>query len=720
VEDEHTAIRQRADARVRASARPSPKQSAPADPSPARTARVRAPKRTRARMGKHRLREAVGVAAAALAAGAIVGVAGSLNGLPRVAGAVSGTARVASSELTTGIRALLGSDVSASQEAFGRASSLFAQAEGDLAHSTTLAVRLLASLDPKDRYVAGKKLLVAGQKLSALGPDATALVSLFQKTAPVTTETAAEKNSALTEALIEGRPLLERLATELKDVRKTVSSIPPTGVPEDLRMTLADLRGSLDGLSSVMDGVVGSHDVLLELLGARRDRQYLIVFENNRELRPTGGFIGSFALVDVSQGKVENVHVDSIYNPDGQLPDALIPPRPLMKLTDRWYTRDANWFADFRRSARKIASLFERSGGPTVDGVIAVTPTVLERLLRVTGPIDMPAYDVTVTADTVVDDIQRLVTFDYREPQNPKAFLSDLLPEVLNRVTALPAERWGDLVGVLTESVREKHILVSLRDEAAQDRIERLGWGGTIDAADGDYLTRVEANVGGNKTDDLIDQTVDYDVAVAADGSATATLVVTRHHEGSPDGQPGVVPERDWARMPNVIYERTLVPKGSELLEARGFTSETDVPSPFVSTADYRTYTQDPDLGALEEGSTRHPTGTDIGEEEGKTSFGHWIVTPPGETTVTVYRYRLPFRFDLTSLLSTPFRYELLLQQQPGHLPVQTRATVRLPAGFRVAWAGPADRISHDGEQKTTMSTMLSRDMAWGVVAERQ
>jgi hypothetical protein len=132
-----------------------------------------------------------------------------------------------------------------------------------------------------------------------------------------------------------------------------------------------------------------SHAVVLELLGSRQDRQYLVMFQNNRELRPTGGFIGSFALVDVSRGEVRKVLVDTIYNPDGQLKDFLIPPVPLQKITDRWFARDANWFADFRTSASKVAHLFERSGGPTVDGVLAITPVLLEDLLRLTGPISM-------------------------------------------------------------------------------------------------------------------------------------------------------------------------------------------------------------------------------------------------------------------------------------------------------------------------------------------
>jgi hypothetical protein len=459
--------------------------------------------------------------------------------------------------------------------------------------------------------------------------------------------------------------------------------------------------------------------VLLELLGARQDRQFLFVFENNRELRPGGGFIGSFALADVSKGLVKKVQVDTIYNPDGQLRDFIVPPLPLQKITDRWFTRDANWFADFRLNAQKISTLFERSGGPTVDGVIAITPTVLEQLLRVTGPIPMPTYDVTVNADNVIDETQRLVTFDYNKEENkPKEFLGDLMPEILNRINKLPNERWGELLGVFSDSLKQKQILVWLRNEDAQKKVEGLNWGGAIEDTEGDYLMRVEANIGGHKTDELIEQSVKYDVSYDESGQATATLITTRHHSGSKEGRAGWNQDEDWYSKPNVIFERTLVPKGSTLLEASGFTKNSDVPTPYKNTADYQTYVQDQDIVELEKNSITHPSGTVISQESNKTSFGNWIVTPPGETTVTIYRYRLPS--EAIKELKTPFSYSQLIQKQPGHQPIKMEATVRVPSGFRLTWGGPEGGMTFDGTRKATFTGILKSDMVWGVVIDKE
>jgi len=664
------------------------------------------------RIRKESVWEAARVGVGVLVVGMIVGLISSVSAAPQIAGVVEDTAKQGANHLMAGLKAISVADVSAGKQELNAAEQLFTDAQERINSSTSLAVRLLARLDPKERYIAGENLLEAGKKLSALGSDAGQLTMLFQQQ---------DKTDSFTDALEKSFPLIEKLAKELKDVDSKIKDISPEALPKNMQADLLQLQGGVHSLSNLVTGYLNSHDVLLELLGARQDRQYLFLFENNREIRPGGGFIGSFALADVKRGKVKKVHVDTIYNPDGQLKDFLVPPAPLQKITDRWFTRDANWFADYRDSARKVAMLFERSGGPTVDGVIAITPTVLEQMLRVTGPVPMPQYKVTVTSDNVIDETQRLVTFEYdKEENNPKAFISDLLPEVLDRLMKLPRERWGDLVSVFSESLKEKQILIWLREQDAQAKVENLGWSGAIEKTEGDYLLRSEANIGGHKTDDLVEQSVDYDVSVEADGSAVATLVTTRHHTGSPAGRPGWDQDEDWYSKANVIYERTLVPQGSVLLEARGFTKDGEVPTPYKNSADYRTFVQDQDLAELDKNSSRSETsGTIIGQESGKTSFGNWIVTRPGETTVTVYKYRLPFTYDLRSLVSSPFSYQLLIQQQPGHRPVHTEATLRLPPGFKIVWGGPEGGVTFEGDRKATFTGEVASDSVWGIVVER-
>jgi len=662
--------------------------------------------------GKNNLLESSRVAFAVFLIGGAVGLIGAVNGLPDVVKAVGAVAKEGAQHLTLGLKAIAGSDVEAGKEELGQATKLFTDAQEQLDSSTSIALRLLAKLDPKDRLDSGENLLLAGKQLSALGGDATQLAQLFRQ--PKTS------NQSLTDLLEKSQPLVKSLSEQLNKINGEIEDINPSVLPSEMRGDLLQLQKSVHVLAQVISGYLDSHEVLNMLLGAKQDRQYLFLFENNRELRPGGGFIGSFALANLSKGEVKKVKVDTIYNPDGQLRDYIVPPTPLKKITDRWFARDGNWFADFRTNAQKVATLFEKSGGPTVDGVIAITPSVLQQLLRVTGPIPMPDYNLTIDANNVIDETQRLVTFDYdKEENNPKAFIGDLMPEVMSRVTKLPQDRWGDVVSMFGDSLKQKQVLIWFRDSDAQMRIESLGWGGKVEETKSDYLMRVEANIGGHKTDDLMEQSVKYDVSFNDTGEAIATLIITRHHKGSGNGRPDWNPDEDWFRKTNVIYERTLVPKGSVLLEANGFTKTTDVPTPYANKADYKTFVQDADVSELEKDSTTATNGTVVSEESGKTSFGNWIVTKPGGTTVTIYKYRLPENKNLNIGKDSPINYQLLSQQQPGHQPVKLEASVHIPQGFRFEWAGPESGITYNGEQNVNFTTIQKSDNVWGVVIDK-
>jgi len=137
-----------------------------------------------------------------------------------------------------------------------------------------------------------------------------------------------------------------------------------------------------------------------------RDGNYLILFQNNNELRSSGGFIGSFAEVEVKGGRPGSIDFGTnIYKLDEPFAAQVVvpPPAPLLRITGgRWTLRDSNWAADFPQAAEQILWFYEREWGMAgketrLDGVIALTTTVIEELLRLTDPIEMPAYTTTLT-----------------------------------------------------------------------------------------------------------------------------------------------------------------------------------------------------------------------------------------------------------------------------------------------------------------------------------
>ncbi|KKR89479.1 MAG: hypothetical protein UU36_C0026G0003 [Candidatus Uhrbacteria bacterium GW2011_GWE2_41_1153] len=170
-----------------------------------------------------------------------------------------------------------------------------------------------------------------------------------------------------------------------------------------------------------------------------------------------------------------------------------------------------------------------------------------------------------------------------------------------------------------------------MQDNKLQSDIKALGWSGSLLQTDGDYLMVVDSNLGGGKTDSVIKQDIDVDVEIQADGSIINTVTITKEHTGLANAL--------FEGINNVDYLRLYVPKGSELLQASGF----EIPDESLFKIANAPLATDKDLLLWTSNFTQDPiSGTDIWNEQGKTVFGNWMQTKPGETEIVTFTYRLP------------------------------------------------------------------------------
>ena len=151
------------------------------------------------------------------------------------------------------------------------------------------------------------------------------------------------------------------------------------------------------------------------LLGMDKPMKYLILFQNNMELRPTGGFIGSFSIISFDKGRMTEIVVNDVYSADGQLKGHVDPPEALrIHLGEGgWYLRDANWDPDFSISADKIEWFLDKEINTKVDGVIAIDLSFVQKLLKITGPINLVDFSKTITAENIYINTQNEVESDF-------------------------------------------------------------------------------------------------------------------------------------------------------------------------------------------------------------------------------------------------------------------------------------------------------------------
>lgn len=641
-------------------------------------------------------------------------------GIWSLQGAGRGTAIIASlqqrvthafMDVTTAQTALANVDTATGERSFQAAFTELSSAQQEMDQALSTSKQVLSVLDVTGTVRAGQGMLFVGSALAKAGEHISRAMKPFFDTA---------QTGALTDSIIASRPELALAQTELDAADEKIKGISGIFLPSKLQEQIKKLQDSIPRARNAISMLRSESETFLTLLGADRDKQYLFLFANNDEIRPVGGFIGTIGLVNVSRGKVENIDVHSVYDGDGQLKEFFAPPNPLLPIVDRWYLRDSNWFVDFSKSAQKASQLFEKEGGPTVDGVVLMTPTVIKNLLAVTGPIEVPGYGKTVSAENFNEITQGEVTYNYDKSVNkPKQFLSDLTPILLTKLFASGAS--GKQLATLeafTKSLAEKDLLLSFKDEKVQQEVDRLGWGGTLPKDAPGFLMIDNANIGGHKSDQFMEQEIDYRTTITEQGDADVVVVVRRTHKG-PDEKIDYPypPGEDPAFKLNTIYQRMLVPKGAILLESKGFTAQSDVPRPIIAPSDIPMKI-DPDVADWQLSQHGSPSGAVIGGESGYTFFANWIVTKPGETSVTLTHYRVPHAIAMPSYLHPAASYVLNVFKQSGQKRTLVRASIQIPDSMSIVHVVPDSGVTRESDTTAVYRGQLTSDLLPGIVFE--
>lgn len=621
--------------------------------------------------------------------------------------------------LQSSTAAVLHTDLPQAQYDLNAALSSFSQAEAVI-EKEHRALVYVASLLPVvgDKVQSRSHILSAGHSV-ALG-NTYLVKGLGEAMASSTTKMDLVDRLGLFKIHVRGAiPHYETALTELAQVKPENLPVEYQSSFQDFRVLFTAVIQDLKNMNSVLSGIE-------TVLGSDQPKRYLVLFQNHHELRATGGFIGSVAIVDVQRGKITNIEVPpgGSYDFKGQLDTYVKAPLPLQMVNARWEFQDANWFPDFPASAQKAAWFYEHSRGATVDGVIAVNASVLERLLHTIGPIKNDQYGVVLSATNALDTLQTIVESGPDKAKNqPKAIIGSVLNQILSNHLEPSAEQLVPLITELFAALTQKEIQIYTTDAKAQVQFAALGWTGEITktAANQDYLLVVNTNLNGGKTDSRIVDTVEHQAVVQADGSVVDTVIIRRKHTGQAD------PSSLYG-LANSSYLRVYVPRGAELLKASGFI----YPDENRFKVPEKWYKTDTDLAGTETERGFHvESGTRITEEFGKTAFGNWITTQPGEETEVWFTYKLPFtiaptysesRTAATSawerlVPSSPAsRYTLLIQKQSG-TNTEYSTQIIYPNNFIPTWHSRDDYEL--GTNGARWSGTLLTDELFGVVVKK-
>ncbi len=475
----------------------------------------------------------------------------------------------------------------------------------------------------------------------------------------------------------ESQTVLAQANEDIDAALEELNRIPETGLLRQLQNAVDPVREKLPLVKKVVDEVATFSRTIPLLAGYPEERTYLFLLENNTELRPAGGFIGTYGVLRVQDGEIEEFTTDNIYNIDIPAEEFLTiePPAPLktyLKST-AWFLRDSNWSPDFPTSAEEALRFYQLERGPVqhFDGVIAVTPTFIESLIGLTGSLQVE--NVTFTKENFIDTLQYQVEQGYYRQgiseSERKEIIGELADMLLDRLLALPQSQWDELWSTFTEDVAKKQIMIYLRDPSLQSIIEEENWGGATTETVGDYLAVVDANMASLKSDPGVKRTIDYSVTLEG-GKAFGDLTVTYRNEGT----------ITWKSTRYRTFVRVYTPEGSTLLLAEGYLTN----------------------DKIQNGKPTQPTTE---SELGKTVFAGFTSIEPQETGTIHLRYELP---ESVAKLLREKQYLLDVQKQAGagdHV-----LNLRVNGGYRVKSALPFELNPSTSGSEANFSGFLNQD----------
>ncbi len=529
------------------------------------------------------------------------------------------------------------------------------------------------------------------RNVAEVAGDAQHLVGVTDSDVPYH-ELSASARSAMLHELHDVYPALLSMQVKLALAKSDIARLQTLDASPLLMNAILPFSTALDPLSDAVNLLTPFAAVVPDLAGLDADRQFLLLFANNTELRPGGGFLGVYGLAVTRDGEIVGLSTDDTYSLDNRVAAGYMatPPTPLVQYlgSTSWYFRDSNWSPDFPSSTRDALALMRQeyaSAGepvPDVHGVLMFTPTMIGDLLLLLGPVTID--NQTFTADNVSDKLEYEVELGYAEqgipPHQRKDIVARLTGTVVDRLLALPSSSWPELFGVLTEAFAQKQLALWSPNDATEAVYMDAGWAGQVamGTAD-DVLMVVDANMAALKTDPYVDRSIAYSVVPDSEGYI-ATASVTYHNTAG----------FSWKTTRYRTYTRLYTPLGSTLLSSSGSLINDKIQNQFGTEGEVTTQ-----------------------DELGMTSFGAFTSVEPGATQTLSFTYRLP-----QSVVDAirDGSYELRVLKQLGAASHDLSVHVLFPSS--VAYATPAESEEHWNDNAYDATTVLDSDKTFVVDAK--
>lgn len=445
-----------------------------------------------------------------------------------------------------------------------------------------------------------------------------------------------EERKIILKRIYESGPELVGLKANLDLALLNLEDVNYIGPFWPLHDKILAVKDKVKNASDIIEKLIPMSQLIPKISGYPNETNYLFLLQNKDELRPTGGFIGTYGIVSLSAGEIERFDTHDIYHMDMPVKDSLKvePPAEIKKYlgVPNWYMRDANWSPDWPTSAQKIQWFYDQENklltgknrinnfDSQFNGVIGVTTDFITSLLHLVGPITVEGveYNENNFSNLLEYRVERGYTQLGVSKWQRKEVIGEIGRQLKIKLLDFPVDRWNEILNIMNENFQKKNILIYMDDPGLQTMVREQGWSGELKNVSGDYVMVVDSNMASFKTDAVISRSLNYSIEAVNNG-LLAKLKISYSHQGG----------ADWRTTKYRTYTRVYVPKGAKLIKAEGNTEDQVL----------------------------------VREEFDKTYFGAFISIGPGQIGNLYFEYQLPQ--NITDQLMNG-KYSLYMQKQPG------------------------------------------------------
>ena len=437
----------------------------------------------------------------------------------------------------------------------------------------------------------------------------------------------------------------------------------------------------------LVTSIVKSVDVFYYLLGAdgaRRD--FLVLLQNEAELRPNGGFIGSYGVMSVENGRFLSFDIGDIYDIDGQLKGHVEPPKQIKEILNEpsWYLRDANWQASFPESAKDIDWFFKKETERNIDGIITIDLAVAKNLVGAVGEVWVADFNEKVTSDNLYDQAQFHSESGFFAGSRQKSmFLGKLAGQLMEEIKTAKDYEQIEIVKAMLNSLESNDMQVWVKDKDMKVKLADLGWDGSMYSGGcgmenclADYLYVVEANLGVNKSNYFLRRGMEMTIDVS-NRAVSRVLKINYENTSRSTAWPG----GDYKN-----YMRVYLPKDINIAE--------------VAIYDSLDKTNKKVLGEEE---------IEISNKYDKKELAFLMTVPVTKKRTVEIRYTS--QIDLN--IGDEFTYLNYIQRQSGYGDTSLVSLVSFPEDWLPVQVDPAATVVNG---KLLFSQQFTKDLRMGVV----